>query len=63
MAAPSKTPTTLKGWSIKLQVSPEEEKRIKKEAIDNDMRIAEYVKLKLLGDNSNCLDLTQGKSA
>ena len=53
--------STLKDWNIKLKVSPEEEKRIKKEAIDNDMRVAEYIKLKVLGDGSNVLDLTQGK--
>ena len=50
-----------KEWHVKLKVSPEEERKIKKEAIDNDMRVAEYIKLKLLGDGSNCLNLTQGK--
>ncbi len=58
-----KSQNCLKGWSIKLQVSPEEEKKIRKEAIDNDMRVAEYIKVKVLGDGSNCVDLTQGKSA
>ena len=51
----------LKQWHVKLKVSPEEERKIKKEAIENDMRVAEYIKLKVLGDGSNVLDLTQGK--
>ena len=48
-------------WNIKLKVTSQERKQIQKEAIDNDMRVAEYIKVKLLGDGSNCLDLTQGK--
>ena len=38
-----------KKWNIRLTVSSEEEKRIKKEAIDNDMKVSDYVKFKLLG--------------
>lgn len=47
-----------KEWHVKLKVSLEEEKRIKKEAIDNNMRVAEYIKLKIL---ANPAILNQGK--
>lgn len=40
----------LKEWHIKLKVSYEEERRIKKEAIDHDMRVAEYIKSKILSN-------------
>ena len=52
-----------KEWHIKLRVSHEEERKIKKEAIDNDMRIADYVKQKLLGSSSGKENLAQRKSA
>ena len=51
----------LEQWNVKLKVTPQERRKIQKEAIDLDMRVAEYIKVKLLGDGSNCLDLTQGK--
>ncbi|MDJ0718810.1 MAG: hypothetical protein QNJ54_32055 [Prochloraceae cyanobacterium] len=41
-------PQQIKEWHVKLKVSLEEEHRIKKEAIDNNMRVAEYIKLKIL---------------
>jgi len=43
-----KSQTKIKGWNIKLQVSIEEERQIKKDAIDYDMKVAEYIKHKLL---------------
>lgn len=49
-------------WTIRLRVSPEERKQIQKEAIDRDLSIAEYIKLKLL-DDSSMKNLVQGKSA
>ena len=50
-------------WTIRLKVSPEERKRIHKEAIDNGQSIAEYVKRKVLGDLSRTNNLIEGKSA
>lgn len=41
----------VKGWSIKLKVTPEQEKKIKKEAIDLEMRVPEYILLKVLGNS------------
>ena len=38
----------LKSWNIKLRVSFEEESLIKKQAIDYQMGLAEYIKQKLL---------------
>jgi len=40
----------MKEWHVKLKVSLEEEHRIKKEAIDNNMRVAEYIKTKILSN-------------
>lgn len=37
-----------KEWHIKLKVSPEEEQKIKKDAIDYEMKVAEYIKFKVL---------------
>ncbi len=37
-------------WNIKLKVTAKERRKIQKDAIDLDLRIGEYVKLKLLGD-------------
>ena len=59
----TKNQLTLKGWNIRLKVSPEEERKIKKEAIDNDMRVAEYIKQVLLDRLSASQNPTQGKSA
>ena len=50
-------------WTIRLRVSPEERKRIHKEAIDRGLSIAEYVKSKVLGDFSRTNNLIEGKSA
>ncbi len=49
----------VKKWNIRLTVSSEEEKQIKKEAIDNDMKVSDYIKLKVLGNSPMS---TQGKS-
>ncbi len=49
-------------WTIRLRVSPEERKRIHKEAIDRDLSIAEYIKFKVL-DDSSVNHLVGGKSA
>ena len=49
----------IRQWNIKLRVSSEEERKIKKEAIDHDMRVAEYIRLKVLANSSIS---TQGKS-
>lgn len=43
----------LEQWNIKLKVTSLERKKIQKEAIDLDMRVAEYIKFKVLGDFSN----------
>ncbi len=40
----------IKEWHVKLKLSLDEEQRIKKEAIDNNMRVAEYIKLKILNN-------------
>ena len=37
-----------KEWHVKLRVSPEEEQKIKKDAIDYEMKVAEYIKFKAL---------------
>lgn len=52
----------LEQWNIKLKVTPKERKRIQKEAIDLDMRIAEYIKFKVLGNVSHQNKLVEGKS-
>ncbi len=39
-----------KQWTVRLSLSLEEEQQIKKEAIDNDMKVGDYVKLKVLGN-------------
>ena len=39
-----------KKWTVRLSLSAEEEKKIKKEAIDNEMRVCDYVKFKVLGN-------------
>ncbi len=41
----------MKDWNVKLRVSLEEEKKIKKDAIDYEMKLAEYVKFKLLTES------------
>jgi len=51
-------------WTIRLRVSPEERKQIQKEAIDRDLSIAEYIKLKVLESDSPTIKrLVEGKSA
>ena len=50
-------------WTIRLKVSSEERKSIHKEAIENGLSIAEYVKFKLLHDSSMENSVTKGKSA
>ncbi len=50
-------------WTIRLRVSPEERKQIHKEAIDRDLSIAEYIKIKVLGAPSIHNHLIEGKSA
>ncbi len=55
-------PTSTKSWNIKLQVNIEEEKQIKKDAIDHEMKVAEYIKYKLLDRLSPKVISTQGKS-
>ncbi len=54
-------PTQTKEWNIKLRVSLEEEIRIKKEAIENRMRISEYIKVKVLGNSSTPKASIEGK--
>jgi len=44
----NKNKSQLKQWNIKLRVAPEEESMIKKEAIDYQMGLAEFIKYKLL---------------
>ncbi len=63
MKGTTKTKAKVKGWNIKLQVSCEEERKIKKDAIDYDMKVAEYIKHKLLDRLSAINNPTQGKSA
>lgn len=58
-----KSQTSLKDWSIKLRLHPDEERRIKKDAIDCDMRVAEYIKHKLLDNLSNKKIQIENKSA
>jgi len=50
-----------KQWNIKLRVNPEEESLIKKDAIDYQMGLAEYIKNKLLNRLSTNKISTQGK--
>jgi len=52
---------TIKQWHIKLKVSIEEERKIKKEAIDQGLQVGEYIKLKVLGDSSTKTFLDKGK--
>jgi len=54
---------TSQRWNIKLNVTPQERRKIQKEAIDLDMRISEYIKLKLLGDLPIQKNILQEKSA
>ena len=49
-------------WNIKLRVTPQERRRIQKEAIDLDMRVSDYIRLKVLGDSKLEKQLVQGKS-
>jgi len=37
-----------KEWHVKLKVSLEEEQKIKKDAIDYEMKVGEYIKFKAL---------------
>ena len=55
--------TGSKEWHLKLRVTLEEETRIRKEAIDNRMKISEYVKLKVLGVPSVRTTSIEGKSS
>ena len=55
--------TSLKSWNIKLRVNSEEESIIKKEAIDYQMGLAEFIKHKLLDRLSVDKKHNQGKSA
>jgi len=48
MSRTTKTKSQQKQWNIKLRVDPEEESTIKKEAIDYQMGLAEFIKEKLL---------------
>lgn len=52
---------TIKQWHIKLKVSIEEERKIKKEAIDQGLQVGEYIKLKVLADSSTKTFLDKGK--
>ncbi|MDJ0717767.1 MAG: hypothetical protein QNJ54_26690 [Prochloraceae cyanobacterium] len=54
---------TSERWNIKLKVTSQERRRIQKEAIDLDLRVADYIKLKVLGDFSVEDKLNEGKSA
>ena len=55
-------PNTFQRWNIKLRVTPQERRKIQKEAIDHDMRVSEYVKSRLLEDFSVQKNLVEGKS-
>lgn len=50
-------------WTVRLRVSPEQRKKIQKEAIDRDLSIADYIKLKVLDESSIKINLIEGKSA
>ena len=63
MTKSTKKQTNTKGWNIKLQVSIEEERKIKKDAIDYDLKVAEYIKQKLLDRLSTNQISIEGKSA
>lgn len=54
---------TIKQWHVKLKVSIEEERRIKKEAIDHGLKVADYIKLKVLEDSTTTNPSIKGKSA
>lgn len=43
--------SNIKEWNVKLRVSPEEEKKIKKDAIDYEMKLSEYIKFKVLSES------------
>lgn len=43
---------TIKQWHVKLKVTIEEERKIKKEAIDLGLNVGEYIKRKALDDSS-----------
>jgi len=55
------TKRTTKEWSIKLRVSPEEEKKIKMGAIQKGMGIATYIKQAALEKIPSCKPEIQGK--
>jgi len=50
----------IKEWHVKLRVSFEEERSIKKAAIDHNLKVAEYIKRKTLTDAPI---LIEGKSS
>lgn len=50
-------------WTIRLRVSPEQRKKIQKEAIDRDLSIADYIKSKVLDELSIKNPRIEGKSA
>ena len=56
----TKATKVAKKWNVRLTVTSEEEKQIKKEAIDNEMKVSDYIKLKVLGNSPMS---TQGKSS
>ncbi len=56
----AKATKVAKKWNVRLTVTSEEEKQIKKEAIDNEMKVSDYIKLKVLGNSPMS---TQGKSS
>ncbi|MDJ0728142.1 MAG: hypothetical protein QNJ38_23845 [Prochloraceae cyanobacterium] len=56
-----KNKTSTREWSVKLRVSPEEEKQIKMRAIKMSMGIAKYIKQAALEEISSSKPETQGK--
>ncbi len=58
----TKIESSLKEWSIRLKVYPEEEERIKMEAIKKRMGIADYVKKIVLDHLSANQVSIEGKS-
>ncbi len=52
MKGVTKNKPYLKGWNIRLKVSPEEEKKIKMRAIKKGMGISDYIKQVLLNSLS-----------
>lgn len=57
------TSSKFEKWNIKLKVTSQERKKIQKEAIDLDMRVAEYIKFRVLGNLPVQNKTMQGKSA